>query len=477
MTRINACLLTTMIGCALAASVRAQVTAAPGFAVAAVATPDTVQGDVVQAGGAILVGQGSFGPGLQSVVRLDGGGATTIAAGFGGLGGFSLAPDGTLYVVDNCYTGDFGCAAATTGDTAYAIPDALTRTTAVAAADAELLPAGSIPFAQDVLALEDRLLVSDAAGPGAGRVVQVMGGVATPIVSGLGFTAGLALDGGTLLVGDIDGSFVGSVTRYTQAGFLLGPLAGGLSGTFGVDFDPLRAAALVTGGFTPDFSSSTLAAIAPGGAVSERAHGFGFSGGVFHDVVRDEALVLDFGVSEVSVVCADPDGDATCDPPCPAPVAATGARIVVKGLATPAGDESITVKGIATLPNPANLDSMVFGLRVVVLSAAEVVVGHVLVPPGAFDPSTGAGWSANAAQTRWKYRNPNGPAGVTVAKVIKLGTGDVKFVVRGKLGARARNDGTLPLSARVVLDDAGQCAATAVAGCTTSTNGDVVKCR
>jgi len=456
---------------------RAAITASPGFAITSIATPDTVQGDVVRAGDAILVGQGAFGPGQQYVVRIDGGGTTVIADGFGGLSGFSLAPDGTLYLVDNCYTGDFGCGAATTGDTVYAIPDALTRTTALAAGDAEVLPAGSIPFAQDVLALDDRILVADAAGPGAGRVLQISGSTATPLVSGLGYTAGLTLDGGTLLVGDVDASFAGSVGRYSAAGASLGTLASGLSGAFGVDFDALRSDALLTGGFTADFSSSTLAEVASNGAVSERAKGFGFSGGVFHDLVRDETLVLDFGVDEVTVVCADTDADATCDLPCPAPVPATDAKIVVKGLSGASGDESLTIKGIAALPDPEAIDPVSFGLRVFVRSAPGVLVGHVLVPPGAFDAGSGAGWLVNGSGTRWKYRNPTGPAGATTAKVIRLATGDVKFVVRGKRGARLRRDGTFPLSAQIVFAGDGQCAETAVAGCTTAGGGDVVKCR
>jgi hypothetical protein len=112
-----------------------------------------------------------------------------------------------------------------------------------------------------------------------------------------------------------------------------------------------------------------------------------------------------------------------------------------------------------------------------VRSAAGVLVGHVLIPPGGFDAGTGAGWIVSAGGTRWKYRNPAGPAGVTVAKVIRLGTGDVKFVVRGKRGARLRSDGTLPLAADIVFDRHGQCAQTAPASCVATASGDAIKCR
>src|SRR5262245_36082473 len=119
---------------ALAGNASAVLTAAPGYTVQAIATPGVVQGGGVKRGNAVFVGQGEFGAGLASIVRIDAGKVTTIATGFGGLGGLDLGADGTLYVVDNCYTQDGpACAAATTGDTVYAIPEALTRTTPIAA--------------------------------------------------------------------------------------------------------------------------------------------------------------------------------------------------------------------------------------------------------------------------------------------------------------------------------------------------------
>src|SRR5437867_7041147 len=143
--------LETLVALLLAVpAARAAVVAAPGYAVHTITTPDTVEGGVVRQGDAILVGQGpGFTAGGQSIVRLDAGGPTTIATGFNSLGGFDLAPDGTLYVVDNCFTGD-GCGTTVTGDTVYAIPDALTRTTAVTAAGHEVVPSRTIPFPGDV---------------------------------------------------------------------------------------------------------------------------------------------------------------------------------------------------------------------------------------------------------------------------------------------------------------------------------------
>src|SRR5207237_803581 len=160
----------------------AAVVAASGYAAHAIPTADTVAGGVVRRGPAVLVGQGAFGAGGERIVRLDGGGATTVATGFNSLGGFDLDAAGTLYVADNGgeQTG------AATGDTLFTIPDALTRADAVSAAGQEVLPEGTIPFAMDVLVAPDgSVLVSDAAGPGAGRVVRGRKGVAADLIGGL----------------------------------------------------------------------------------------------------------------------------------------------------------------------------------------------------------------------------------------------------------------------------------------------------
>jgi len=165
-----------MIGAAVFAAVRAGAAVVPatGFAVRLIPTPTPAQGGVVWRGNALLVGQGSFGAGSEYVVRLDGALATTIATGFNSLGGFDL--DGTtLYTVDNCYGMDVGCTGATTGDSLYAVADATTRTDAVVADASAVLPAGSIHLGQDVLAIPGAVLVSDAVGVGAGRVVKVVG--------------------------------------------------------------------------------------------------------------------------------------------------------------------------------------------------------------------------------------------------------------------------------------------------------------
>src|SRR3989442_895928 len=311
-------ILETLVALVLAVpAARAAVVAAPGYAVHTITTPDTVEGGVVRRGEVILVGQGpGFTAGAQTIVRLDAGGPTTIATGFNSLGGFDLAPDGTLYVVDNCFMAD-GCGTPTTGDTVYAIPDALTRTTAVTAAGHELVPAGTIPFAADLV------VAPGGAGPG-----------------------------------------------------------GGAAGT------------------------SKVIAVAPDGSVRDRATGFGFSGDVFFDAARDEALVLDFGVTDIVAVCRDQDGDGVCDADDDCPLAAdpgqadadgdgigdacdpctgatiAGAKLVLGKLGAPAGDDTLAFKGRMTVPVAPAIDPGTTGVRVLVDGVLDATI-----PGGAFDPA------------------------------------------------------------------------------------------
>jgi hypothetical protein len=174
----------------------------------------------------------------------------------------------------------------------------------VAAATLELLAAGSIPTAANVLALPDgTALVSDPDGQGIGRVVEVDGGVAADLITGRDFVSGLALtSGGEVLVGEVDAvTFAGSVGRFDLAGTPLGALASGLSGSFDHVLDD-AGHLLVSGGFTGDFSSSTVVRIAPSGAVAQIASGFGFTGALAVDGPSGQVAVLDFGVAAIDTL-------------------------------------------------------------------------------------------------------------------------------------------------------------------------------
>lgn len=446
--------------CAGAATpVAAAVTAAPGYAVRSIPTPGLVGGGVVRRGEQIFVGQGpSFTAGGQSVVRLvEGGAATTVATGFNSLGGFDLAPDGSLYVVDN----GLEAPGATSGDTVYAVSDALTRVTAAPAASVELLPAGSLDAAQDVLAVPGAILVTDAAGPGAGRVVRLTEAGASDLITGLDYAAGLSFDGSRLLVGNSNASFVGSIRQYDLAGVPAGTVVDDLGGNYAhvVDGD---GDVLVTGGFTGDFSSSTVVAVDASGTVRERARGFGFSGELFFDPVRDETLVLDFGVSAITAICRDADGNATCDADEPCAVSATRAKLGVGKLGAAPGDETLRFTGEIALAPPVGpaLDPGRRGVRLR-LETATGAVAHTTVPPG-------TGWKVNKAGTVWTFTSKAGVGSLGVTKVtLKTSAkapGVVQFAVKAAGAQLALAAADLPLRPTLSLDASGRCGAARFAG-------------
>jgi hypothetical protein len=301
-TRLSRFLLTALAVVAGARPASAAVVADPAYVVGTIPIPIVNAADIAVVGASFAIGQGFFGAGNQSIVRLDpNGAAVTIVENLNAIGAivYDAAGDRLLFT-DNA--GEL--MGATTGDTVYALPNPRAVAGPIDAGTLTLRPNGSIPFAQAILPLAGGdLLVGDAAGPGNGRVVRVSGGTQTDLITGLDYTAGvtLALAGGELLIGNVDGTFTGNVLRYSLAGVAIAPLATGLSGTYDQHLDS-NGNLLVTGGFTPDFSSSTVISIAPTGVIDEIASGFGFSSGLTIDGPSRQVMVLDFGTTRIDTL-------------------------------------------------------------------------------------------------------------------------------------------------------------------------------
>jgi len=291
---------------ARAGAAHAAVTGAPGWIAGTLPLPAVNAADLAPAGSAFLVGVGAYGAQGQSIVRVERDGtSTTLVTQLNAIGGIAYDRDNDrLLFTDNGLTAPPGNAV--TGDTLYALPDPLGATSAVSAATLELAPSGSIAFAQAVLPLAGGdVLVGDAAGAGVGRVVKYSGGNLTNLITGLDYVAGISLaltPANELLIGDVDGmTFAGSVERYDLTGAFLGTLIGGLSGSY----DQAVTASgnlLLTGGFTGDFSSSTVLSITPAGVATTIATGFGFSSGIAIDAPSQQVLVLDFGTSHIDTL-------------------------------------------------------------------------------------------------------------------------------------------------------------------------------
>jgi hypothetical protein len=449
---------------ALAGPARAALTPGAGFAVQAITAPGVVAGGVVKRGNVVFVGQGSFGAGLQQIVRLEAGRVTVIATGFGGLGGFDLGADGTLYVVDNCYTQDGDpCAAATTGDTVYAIPDALTRTTPIAAGDAEMLPAGSIPFAFDVLSSPIGLLVSDAVGGGAGRVVRIDAGSAVEVVSGLGFAGGLAFDDPSLYVANVKDDFSGEIQEFIGSS-PVGALVDGLAGASGLAVDD--SGDLLVAAF------SSVLSVDAAGVTTPLAEGFGFLGDLDYDPATGDVSVLDFGVNTVAVICQDDDGDGVCDASC-----SDGAPLEDAKLSLDAGKiprtGSLRLRATLRVDGGLTADPSQDGMILQLLDAAGVRVLDVQIPGG-------EGWKSRKKNHGWRFRDKAGARAVTDVKIApdKHDDGVVRVSVRSRKHFASDLEGvTLPLRATVALDAAaGECGSSAFSGCETQSKSGGVVC-
>jgi hypothetical protein len=286
----------------LASPAAAQVTASPDYIVGQIVIPDSNTSGVAYAGTDMFVGQGGFGAGAQSITRIAAdGSATTVVTDLNSLGDmvYDAAGDRLLFT-DNA----FESAGATTGDTLYALPAPRSAAAPVSAATLELLASGSITHAANLLLLPGgSVLVSNPVGNDVGKIVDVTGGVATDFVTGLDYVSGLARTAtGDLLVGEVDGmTFEGRVLKFEADGDPLAPLATGLSGSYDAELDG-GGNLIVSGGFTPTFSSSTLVSITPGGAVTEIASGYGFTGALAIDGPSGQIASLDFGLAAIDTL-------------------------------------------------------------------------------------------------------------------------------------------------------------------------------
>jgi hypothetical protein len=249
-----------------------------GYDVSFVTTPGAAAGDVVAVGGAIFVGSGAFG--AQSIVRIDGGGTTVLAAGFTAIGG--IAYDA---VNDRLIVGDNGTGALT-GDTIYGVANPFgSPGTPAGAAGLELLPIGSTPgFADLILDPSDptgnSLFISDASEsfPPLGTLLQanLLTQTLTPLQSGLSFAAGLGTDGATLFFGDslLSGSGDVASVPVSTPGSAANPIGNYATGVFDLEVESDGSLLITSGGSILRIDPLT-------GASEEIASGFGFAAGLF----------------------------------------------------------------------------------------------------------------------------------------------------------------------------------------------------
>jgi parallel beta-helix repeat protein len=209
-------------------------------------------------------------------------------------------------------------------------------------------------------------------------------------------------------------------------------------------------------------------------------------------------------VMAVAFVVADPDDPPTGDdpvlpppdplPPCPiaceAGASVTSAKLVVKHLGTPPGDDKLVLRGRVTLPHPFDppLDPVATGVGVLIEDATGAAVLDMLLPGGDYDGCLRAGWKALRNGVGWKYVNqgdapPGGLRTVVIRDRSRRDPGAVVFRVSGKNGSYPVAAAGLPLTAVFSVDpptaETGQCAETAFTGATGACahDGNRVICR
>lgn len=272
----------------------------PDYILGQVPFPGVATGDVAVIGTSVFTGQGSFGGATQSVVRRDWDGTlTTVVSQLNSIGGLA-GNHGYLFITDN--GGEQS--GALTGDTVFALPNPLAASAPVSAVGLELDAPGAIPFAQGIaLAGNGHPYVGDAVGSGNGRVLRHREFGYPPFVTlfgGYDYVAGLAFDdSGRLYFGNVDSAFVGSIYRFDPVTNSSTLLVGGLSGAYDQAFDH-HGRLLVTGGFTGDYSSSTIVAVDSLGNVTQFAYGFAFTTGIDVDRNSGRVYVVDFGSSDIT---------------------------------------------------------------------------------------------------------------------------------------------------------------------------------
>lgn len=249
-------LVATAIAISIHQSADAATVPADGYIYGREVLAQLTEACVAHAPGGVYVGIGpalSFpaSGGTRSILFVsDGGGVRTVATGLNSVSDcvYDAGTD-TLYVTDS--GAEF--LGATTGDTVFAIPGDATN---VPVAGLEVLPSGSIPFAFGIDLFGDGLLVTDAAGGGAGSVVAIDLSGMTPatstFASDFDYTGGILVDGSRVLIAEaVQPTFESAIYSYSPLGAFQSTISGPTYAHGSVDL--AKAAdgrVLVTGGST-----------------------------------------------------------------------------------------------------------------------------------------------------------------------------------------------------------------------------------
>jgi hypothetical protein len=184
----------------------------------------------------------------------------------------------------------------------------------------------------------------------------------------------------------------------------------------------------------------------------------------------------------------DGDGDGlgdACDP-CNniVPVFARKARLKVRRIHTPPGDDVLVFRGLMEeMPTDPTIDPVGKGVRLIIEHASSVG-GALLdaVVPG------GDHWRANKRGNRWRYKSKTDPYGIRKIRMkLRRRRPGMKFVVKARPGIFPVVTEDLPLKATFIVDSpmamTGQCGEALFPGtdkrnrCRVRRGGKRVSCR
>ncbi len=163
-------------------------------------------------------------------------------------------------------------------------------------------------------------------------------------------------------------------------------------------------------------------------------------------------------------------------------------RLTIRGLDTPPGDDKLRLSGRVTLAHPFDppLDPVAHGAGLTIVDTNGTSLVNLVLPAGAYDPSTRIGWRLRRSGVAWTYvdRRESPTAGinrVVLKDRSERQPGRVDFLVKGTSASLDLDGSKLPIRATLIIDqptaESGQCAHFDGASSGCAIEDGVVRCR
>ena len=157
-----------------------------------------------------------------------------------------------------------------------------------------------------------------------------------------------------------------------------------------------------------------------------------------------------------------------CPLACSAASGASDTSIRLTGMNTPPGDDTLAFGGRVVIGHPFSpaLDPLARGVGIVINELGGTEVLNVVIPGGAYDPVSKAGWRVSSTGKRWRYidKRATPPGGITAVTIKDLSSrqpGLIDFTVKGRRGDYGAAPDAVTLTGTLILDpptaETGQC--------------------